>query len=135
MKNNTLKAMGIAIGAALSVMYASGMEVRAEEVTDSVPEVNEDKSIIASDAEVVGTPQVEYKENEDGSTTTTTTTDYDDGSQKIEVVDQFVTDPNEYTDITELTPDSDDDDDVAQMEEEGYTHLKTETTTEIGPLQ
>ena len=32
MKNNTLKAMGIAVGAALSLMYATGMEVQAEEL-------------------------------------------------------------------------------------------------------
>jgi len=134
MKNNTLKAMGIAIGAALSLMYATGIEVQAEESTDTIPEIEEDKSVIATDAEVVGTPEVEYKENEDGSTTTTTTTEYDDGSQKIEVVDQFVSDPNQYTDIMEITPDSDDDDDdIAQLEQDGYVHIKTETTTEIGP--
>ena len=33
MKNNTLKAMGIAIGAALSLMYATGIEAQAAEVT------------------------------------------------------------------------------------------------------
>ena len=32
MKNNTLKALGIAIGAAMSVMLASDMEVHAAEV-------------------------------------------------------------------------------------------------------
>ena len=35
MKNNTLKAMGIAIGAAMSVMLASNMEVHAAEVYDA----------------------------------------------------------------------------------------------------
>ena len=136
MKNNTLRAMGIAIGAALSLMYMTGIEAHAEELDtpDTTPEIDEDKSIISADANVVGTPEVEYKENEDGSTTTTTTTEYDDGSQKVEIVDQFVSDPSEYTDIKEIIPDSDDDDDdVNQLEEEGYVHIKTETTTEIGP--
>ena len=35
MKNNTLKALGIAIGAAMSVMLASDMEVHAAEVYDA----------------------------------------------------------------------------------------------------
>ena len=35
MKNNTLKALGIAIGAAMSVMLASDMEVHAAEALDA----------------------------------------------------------------------------------------------------
>ena len=33
MKNNTLKAMGIAIGTAMSLMYATGMDAQAAEET------------------------------------------------------------------------------------------------------
>ena len=43
MKNNTLKAMGIAIGAALSLMYATGIEAQAAEDVELPESYDEEK--------------------------------------------------------------------------------------------
>ena len=60
MKNNTLKAMGIAIGAALSLMYATGIEAQASEETPDVDTGSEVREEEAS--EEVNTKEVESDE-------------------------------------------------------------------------
>ena len=51
MKNNTLKALGIAIGAAMSVMLASDMEVHAALAVASTAAASEMKRIFSEEAE------------------------------------------------------------------------------------
>ncbi|MCQ2499350.1 MAG: hypothetical protein MJ133_10255, partial [Lachnospiraceae bacterium] len=124
MKNNTLKAMGIAIGAALSLMMATGVDAKADEtiIPEGFDEVKDDtdynedgdKKDTCEVSEVPGAMDMVDKGTvqlgDAGLTdpvliaTVTETNDLGDNMTKTEVDEKVAALDPKYTDI-QITPD------------------------------
>ena len=115
MKNNTLKAMGIAVGAALSLMYATGMEVQAEELegggggsltpSEAVEQVVTKEEVTLPEGYDEVADEIDY--NDDGDTKDTCTVEEVPGAIEeiekgsLQVGDEGLTDPVKVAEVEE----------------------------------
>ena len=114
MKNNTLKAMGIAIGAALSLMYATGIEAQAAEVTPEGNTYDPESGTIEETAPEEVTLPESYDEiqdaldyNDDGDAKDTCVVEEIPGAidqiekGSLQVGDEGLSDPVKVAEVTE----------------------------------